>query len=164
VADDVVFEKKSISKDHVVSIRNGAVSVTGNNGAGQRQVPAGAKTNIIATASGHSHIIALTGDGKVIGWGYAVHGQLDVCKESGKAVAIAAGHSFSAVLYDDGTVKASGYPDMTKLLAELKNVVKITTGGNDILLVKTKEGKVIQIPEPSPPEPPPSDPTKEVIE
>src|SRR5262245_18920552 len=53
------------------------VIVFGNNGAGQTNVPP-SLTNAVAVSAGYDHILALTSEGTVVGWGDNYWGQTDI--------------------------------------------------------------------------------------
>jgi alpha-tubulin suppressor-like RCC1 family protein len=116
-----------------------------------------------AVAAGRDHSLALTGDGKVYGWGYNYYGQtgdggsadrLTPVHVLSNAVAIAAGDYHSLALLADGTGMAWGQNvwgavgDGTTTLrrsptavASLMNVVAIAAGGDHSLAV-TADGRV----------------------
>ena len=50
------------------------VTAWGNNDCGQTNVPSGL-SNVVAIAGGEYHSLALTAEGRVVGWGYNTFGQ-----------------------------------------------------------------------------------------
>lgn len=103
---------------------DGTVQVIGSAVA---QPPAGLG-NIVAVASGASHVVALRSDGTVVAWGQVDYGATIVPANLTHVVAVAAGDQFSYALKSDGTVVAWGRNDAGQCTvpAGLANVVAIT--------------------------------------
>jgi alpha-tubulin suppressor-like RCC1 family protein len=124
----------SVAKDHSVALVAGKAVVTGADGAGQRDAP---KDTFTSVASGYSHSIGLTEDGRVICWGYNAHNQCDVPKDIGKVIMVAAGHSFSMALDDKGKVWEWGDNGTRKseILNELPVIIKIDASGETSIAI-----------------------------
>jgi alpha-tubulin suppressor-like RCC1 family protein len=75
----------------------------GSNYYGESTIPAGL-TEVIATASGSLHSLALKRDGTVVAWGWNSVGQANVPAGLTDVVAIAAGSNFSMALKADGSI------------------------------------------------------------
>jgi alpha-tubulin suppressor-like RCC1 family protein len=124
-----------VATDHHFVIGAGKVSVTGANGAGQHNAP---KDTLTAVASGYSHSVGLTDDGRVVCWGYTTHGQCTPPEGMGKCVAVAAGHSHSMALNDKGKVWEwgnNGDTNRISILDTLPPIVKIDASGNTSVAV-----------------------------
>ena|ERR1017187_3858525 len=101
-------------------------------------------TNVLSTAGGEYHSLALASDSTVVGWGEDSNGQIDVPAGLSNVVAIAAGGYHSLALESDGTVVAWGYNGygQTTAPAGLSNVVAIAAGYFHSLALKS-DGTVI---------------------
>ncbi len=83
-------------------------------------------TNIVGVASGGTHWLALTEDGRVRGWGLNEKGQISFPADLTNVTAIAASPGRSVVLTGDGTVRCFGV--RSQVPAGLSNVVAIAAG------------------------------------
>ena len=123
-------------------------------------------TNVVKIASGSSHTIALTKDGKVYAWGLNSSGQLgnntttnskyaiEMLNQYGiegvaDIIDIAAGKQHSIVLSKNGEVYGAGYNGMGQLgdytfinrvllvkLQEMQNVIQVSAGENHTMLLR----------------------------
>jgi hypothetical protein len=123
-----VISTVSVATDHAIESKAGKASVTGGNGAGQKNAPS---DTFVSVVSGYSHCVGLTAAGKVVCWGYAAHGQCDVPKYLGFATAIAAGHSHTLALVG-GRVFAWGdnHEHQCDVLEGLPTIVSIDASGD----------------------------------
>lgn len=112
----------------------------GWNDLGQTDVPAAARSGVKAISAGHSHSLALKGNGTVVAWGHDDQGQTDVPAGLTGVKAIAAGWLHSLALKEDGTVVAWGNPG--NVPAGLTNVKAISAGGISNLALK-EEGTIV---------------------
>ena len=111
---------------HVLVVKSdGTVSASGDNSAGQCNVPAGL-TGVVAVAAGASSSMALKSDGTVVEWGDAWMGTAPAGLSNVVAIARGTGHALA--LKSDGTVVAwgSNYGGQCNVPAGLVNVVGIT--------------------------------------
>jgi hypothetical protein len=109
----------------------------------QSDVPAGL-TDVVDTAAGSSHNLALKGDGTVVAWGDNSFGQLNVPAGLTNVVDVAAGNLHSVALKSDGTVVAWGNNSFGQLNvpAGLTNVVEVSAGNTHTLALKS-DGTVV---------------------
>ena len=128
IAANGTISTVSIATDHAVELKAGKASVSGANGAGQKNVPS---DTFVSVVSGYSHCVGLTAAGKVVFWGYAAHGQCDTPKDLGVATAIAAGHSHTLALVG-GRVFAwgSNSEHQCDVLDGLPTIVSIDASGD----------------------------------
>ena len=127
---------------HVLVVKSdGAVSATGDNSAGQTNVPAGL-TGVVAVATGSSSSMALKSDGTVVEWGNLGTGSAPVGLTG--VVAIARGTDHALALKSNGTVVAWGDNSVGQcnVPAGLLNVVGIT-GSNDTSYALKSDGTVV---------------------
>ncbi|MEI6819302.1 MAG: MBG domain-containing protein [Verrucomicrobiota bacterium] len=127
---------------HVLVVKSdGAVSATGDNSAGQTNVPAGL-TGVVAVATGSSSSMALKSDGTVVEWGNLGTGSAPVGLTG--VVAIARGTDHALALKSNGTVVAWGdnSAGQCNVPAGLLNVVGIT-GSNDTSYALKSDGTVV---------------------
>lgn len=110
---------------------------------GQAIVPAGL-SNIVAVAAGDAHSLALTADGRVVGWGDNSFGQATPPVALRHVVAISAGVQYSLALTQDGRVVAWGrdWGGTLNVPSGLSNVVAIAAGWVQNLAL-TAEGRVV---------------------
>jgi alpha-tubulin suppressor-like RCC1 family protein len=130
------------SYGHVLVVKSdGTVSATGDNSAGQTNVPAGL-TGVVAVAAGSGSSMALKSDGTVVEWGASWMGSAP----SGLTgvVAIARGTDHALALKSNGTVVAWGHnaEGQTNVPASLANVVGITASGSTSYALKS-DGTVV---------------------
>jgi hypothetical protein len=130
------------SYGHVLVVKSdGTVSATGDNSAGQTNVPAGL-TGVVAVATGSSSSMALKSDGTVVEWGNLGTGSAPVGLTG--VVAIARGTDHALALKSNGTVVAWGdnSAGQCNVPAGLLNVVGIT-GSNDTSYALKSDGTVV---------------------
>ena len=130
------------SYGHVLVVKSdGTVSATGDNSAGQTNVPAGL-TGVVAVATGSSSSMALKSDGTVVEWGASWMGSAPAGLTG--VVAIARGTDHALALKSNGTVVAWGYNSegQTNVPASLANVVGITASGSTSYALKS-DGTVV---------------------
>jgi alpha-tubulin suppressor-like RCC1 family protein len=123
-------------------------------------------TNVIATAAGESHTVALKSDGKVLAWGYNAYGQLGKSANTSanptpaevsglsNVIAVAVGKHHTVALNSDGIVWTWGLNDKGQLgsltnsgtnspnptpakVSGLSNVIAIAAGGSHTLALKS---------------------------
>ncbi|HWI58309.1 MAG TPA: hypothetical protein VNZ22_13870, partial [Bacillota bacterium] len=107
-------------------------------------------TNLVAVASGHSHLLGLRNDGTVVAWhcggGYLFPGQTDVPAGLSNVIAIAGGYGHTLALQQDGTVSSWGRYMLSSLPvtvpAGLSNVIAIAGGDSHSLALKS-DGTVV---------------------
>ncbi|MDB4775503.1 hypothetical protein OAG62_00115 [bacterium] len=94
---------------------DGSIAIRGDNVAGENgdvdfdiQTPPADLGVVRAVAAGGSHALALTDDGRVVGWGSNDHGETAIPEDLDDAVVIAAGKDHSLAVRSDGTVMAWG--------------------------------------------------------
>ena len=87
----------------VAQLSVSSILAWGDDSAGQLDVPIGT-ADVVATAAGGDHNLALRADGTVVAWGDNSIGQCDVPQSVSNIVAIAAGDSHSLALRASGTV------------------------------------------------------------
>ena len=126
-----------------LTIRVSPVVGWGANYSGQTTVPSGL-SNVVGVAGGGSHSLALTAEGRVVGWG-----RTTVRWGLSNVVAIAAGEYHSLALTAEGGVVAWGsylndawVPIPMTVPSGLSNVVAIAAGGYHSLAL-TAEGGVV---------------------
>lgn len=97
----------------------------------QSEVTTHKLTDIVAVASGGSHLLALSRSGAVFGWGTDDQGQASVPARLREVRAIAAGATHSLALQSDGTVVAwgSNLNGQVDVPDGLRDVVAIDAGG-----------------------------------
>ncbi len=119
------------------------VTTWGDNGLGQRNVPAGL-ANLAQVSAGVYHTLALKGDGTVAAWGDNTFGQINVPAGLTNVVAVSAGRSHSVALKSDGTVVAWGLNDLgqASVPGGLSNVVWISAGGAHTMAIKN-DGSIV---------------------
>jgi alpha-tubulin suppressor-like RCC1 family protein len=120
---------------------DGTVFATGDNSAGQCNVPAGL-TGVVAVAAGSRSSMALKSDGTVVEWGTLTSGSAPAGLSG--VVAIARGTDHALALKSNGTVVAWGYNSagQTSVPASLANVVGITASGSTSYALKS-DGTVV---------------------
>jgi len=120
---------------------DGTVFATGDNSAGQCNVPAGL-TGVVAVAAGSSSSMALKSDGTVVEWGTLTSGRAPAGLSG--VVAIARGTDHALALKSNGTVVAWGYNSagQTNVPASLANVVGITASDSTSYALKS-DGTVV---------------------
>ncbi len=101
--------------------------------------------HVVAITAGHSHGLALLGDGTVTGWGGNNMGPLQVPPGLTDVVAIAAGRLQDLALRADGTVVGWGRNDFGEATppAGLSNVLAIAAGGYHSLALVGEGAPVI---------------------
>ncbi len=127
---------------HVLVVKSdGTVSATGDNSAGQCNVPAGL-TGVVAVATGESSSMALKSDGTIAEWGSLSTGAAPAGLSN--VVAIARGGNHALALKSDGTVVAWGDNSFGQrtIPAGLVNVIAIAGSDNASLALKS-DGTVI---------------------
>jgi alpha-tubulin suppressor-like RCC1 family protein len=127
---------------HVLVVKSdGTVFATGDNSAGQCNVPAGL-TGVVAVASGISSSMALKSDGTVIEWGASWMGMAP--SDLSGVVAIARGSNHALALKSNGTVVAWGdnAAGQCNVPAGLLNVVGITGSDSTSYALKS-DGTVV---------------------
>ncbi|NLW52042.1 MAG: ABC transporter permease subunit [Tissierellia bacterium] len=103
-------------------------------------------------AAGDKHVLILTEDNKIIGWGDNAHGQIEHPTDFDKLIEeegisyIGAGDLYSVLLTDKGTFKAWGATLPTNLhrisTAYNQNIAYVEEGSVDVLAL-TKDGRVV---------------------
>jgi len=93
-------------------------------------VPAGL-SNVVAIATGYSHVLALKNNGTVIAWGDDSSGQTNIPPDLTNVVAISAAWNSvgSVALKDDGTLVS--WPAKSDVLAGVTNAAALATGSGD---------------------------------
>jgi Alpha-tubulin suppressor and related RCC1 domain-containing proteins len=133
-----------VREDVVVAIKtDGTLAIWGNLNQ-QRNIPAGL-TDVVSVAIGKSHVLALQGNGNVVGWGDNMYGQRSIPAEATNVIAIAAANDHSLALRADGTVVSWGrdaHNVITNLPADLTDVVAIATGLGHSLALK-RNGSIV---------------------
>jgi len=127
---------------HVLVVKSdGTVSASGDNSAGQCNVPVGL-TGVVAVATGISSSMALKSDGTVVEWGASWMGTAPSGLSA--VVAIARGSNHALALKSNGTVVAWGdnSAGQCNVLAGLVNVVGIT-GSNSTSYALKSDGTVV---------------------
>ena len=127
---------------HVLVVKSdGTVSATGDNSAGQCNVPAGL-TGVVAVATGESSSMALKSDGTVVEWGSLSMGTAPAGLSN--VVAIARGGNHALALKSNGTVVAWGDNSFGQrtIPAGLTNVIAIAGSDNASFALKS-DGTVI---------------------
>ena len=130
------------SYGHVLVVKSdGTVSATGDNSAGQINVPAGL-SGVVAVAAGSGSSMALKSDGTVVEWGASWMGRAPTGLTG--VVAIARGTDHALALKSNGTVVAWGHnaEGQTSVPASLANVVGITASGSTSYALKS-DGTVV---------------------
>ena len=133
------------SYGHVLVVKSdgtvSATSATGDNSAGQINVPAGL-SGVVAVAAGSDSSMALKSDGTVVEWGASWMGRAPTGLTG--VVAIARGTDHALALKSNGTVVAWGYngQGQTNVPAGLANVVGITASGSTSYALKS-DGTVV---------------------
>jgi hypothetical protein len=129
----------------IVLTKSGDVIAWGarNQQFGQANVP-NIVQKCVSVVAGGRHSLALTGDGKVVGWGDNLGGQSTVPQNLPLAVAIAAGQYHSMALHPDGTVSVWGWNEqgVKNIPMSATNVVSISTGGGNCCVL-TSDGRVV---------------------
>lgn len=111
-------------------------------GFGTPTPPAGL-SNVVAIATGSSHVLALRNDGSVIAWGIYGAGQTtNIPPGLTGVVKVVAGSAHNAALRGDGTVVCWGSGPATNVPAGLSNVVLIAGGHSHSLAIKI-DGSVV---------------------
>ena len=84
----------------------------------------------MAIAAGFEHSLALTAEGRVVGWGNNFSGQTNIPSGLTNVVAIAAGYGHSLALTAEGRVVGWGNNDygQTNIPSGLSNVMAIAAG------------------------------------
>jgi alpha-tubulin suppressor-like RCC1 family protein len=123
----------------------------GYNTYGQTNMPSGL-SNVVAIAAGDLFSLALTSEGRVVGWGAGTnntgvwphYGQATMPSGLSNVVAIAAGLRHSLAVTAEGQVVAWGenYKGQTNVPSGLSNMVAIAAGGSHSLAL-TAEGRVV---------------------
>jgi trimeric autotransporter adhesin len=123
------------STDALLSLTPAAI--WGDTSSGQASVPLAA-TNLIALASGGSHLLGLKHDGSVLAWGNNSCGQATVPGNATNIVRLAGGESHSLALRSDGTVLGWGnnYVGQAAPPVGLSNAVEISAGAMHSLAVE----------------------------
>ena len=127
---------------HVLVVKSDAtVSATGDNSAGQTNVPAGL-TGVVAVAAGAGSSMALKSDGTVVEWGETWMGIAPAGLSN--VVAIARGGSHALALKSDGTVVAWGDNSFGQrtIPAGLTNVIAIAGSDHASVALKS-DGTVV---------------------
>lgn len=130
---------------HSLAVSNGFVFGWGDAGSGETTAPPelnGAVT--VAVAAGVEDSLALTGDGRVIGWGYNGYDQVSVPAGLSNVVAISAGYYHNLALKNDGTVTAWGYnaEGETNVPPGLSGVIAVAGGYYHSLALKV-DGTIV---------------------
>ena len=112
-------------------------------GGGGFGVPAG-ESDLLATAAGSTHALALRTDGTLAAWGNNGSGQISVPASATNIMAIAAGPDHSLALRADGAVLAwgGGFNGENQVPAGLSNVIAISTSYRHNLALRA-EGSVL---------------------
>ncbi len=100
----------------VLMLRSGQVIVIGDTAENQGATPAQPVQSI---AVGESHLLALTRDGEILGWGLNADQQLNLPSDYANAFQISAGATFSAMLARARTVPTPTLPAMTETAVPL---------------------------------------------
>ena len=130
------------SYGHVLVVKSdGTVSATGDNSAGQCNVPAGL-TGVVAVAAGAGSSMALKSDGTLVEWGEAWMGTAPA--DLSNVVARARGGSHALALKSDGTVVAWGDNSFGQctIPAGLTNVIAIAGSDHASVALKS-DGTVV---------------------
>lgn len=120
-----------------------SLSVWGDNTYGQTVLPVDL-SNIVATAGGGYHGLALRADGTVVAWGWNPYGATTIPAGLNNVVAVAGGEFHSLALKSDGTVAAWGRNNygQTTIPGGLNGVVAIAAGSISSLALKS-DGTVV---------------------
>ncbi len=112
-------------------------------GNGDNTVPPGL-SEVVAIAAGDTHRLAVSADGRVLGWGDGVYGQISPPADVTNAVAVAGGYAHSIALRADGTVVGWGSVALgqTDVPANLTNAVAIASG-RDFCAALRRDGRVV---------------------
>ncbi len=86
---------------------DGSITTWGDNGVGQRSVPA-PNSGFIAVAAGLFHSVGLKADGSIVAWGANESGQCNVPEPNTGFIAVSAGEFHTLGLKDDGSIVAWG--------------------------------------------------------
>ena len=124
---------------HNLGLRaDGTVVAWGNNGSGQKEVPADLSDAVVIAAGGY-HSLAIRANGTVVAWGADDYGQTKVPAGLNGVIGIAAGTWHSVALRTDGTVTAWGDNSLgqTNVPLGLSSVAALAAGGNHTLALKT---------------------------
>ena len=114
----------------------------GGNGGGQTGIPFGL-SDVTAIAAGDQHCLALSSNGRVVGWGQVWGGAATPPAGLRGVVAIAAGMDHSLALKSDGTVVGWGHARGSATApAGLNGVVAIAAGRDHSLALKS-DGTVV---------------------
>ena len=111
----------------------------GRNDLRQIEIPAEAKSGIVAISAGSDHALAVRADGKVIAWGNNSFGQINVPPTLTDVYAVSAGNGFSLALKRDGSVVGWGSNSAGQLnIPVVKNAVAIAAGSlNSVVGLRT---------------------------
>jgi len=100
--------------------------------------------NIASVATGSSHTLALTAEGKVFAWGLNHSGQCDVPEDLEGVIAITAGEfeAYSAALLKNGKVRvwgnhaepANNVPELVAIAGGMKSLAGVTRSGNVVII------------------------------
>jgi len=133
-----------IREDVIVAVKTDSTVAIWGNLPYQRDIPAGL-TDVVSVAIGKNHVLALKGNGTVVGWGDNMYGQRSIPAEATNVIAIAAANDHSLALRADGTVVSWGrdaHNVITNLPAGLTDVVAIATGLGHSLALK-RNGSIV---------------------
>ena len=124
--------------------RTGAIFVSG---ADNRRVPMNGRdipthTKYVAIAISGYHLLALTQDGSVVGWGSSYYGQTKC--PPGNFVAIAAGEIHSLALTRDGRIVGWGYGGLGQINCPQGNNFIAVAAGRNHSLALTRDGCVVE--------------------
>lgn len=105
-------------------------------------IPA-ALSNVVAISAAQGYTLALTSEGRVVGWGAGGEGQLEIPESFTNAVAISAGYYFGLALGNNGRPTAwgawghAGYQAILDVPSDLTNAWRIAAGMSHSLAVRS---------------------------